>query len=163
MPDTPGPPSRTTFALNSWKPASSQSIFPQCLQPRHSRQLHKLPPNFDTRSRLFMVETATILDFSEDTSFFNSVHRGMLPLANVGTPNPFFKVGRVFTTWFTTTWFTAVSSDIAALVPSCLLLPHTLDPLRVLFLSLPGPRVYPLPARTSRRPRGSPVGGHGDV
>jgi hypothetical protein len=40
------------------------------------------------------------------------------------------------------------------------LLPHTLHPLRVLLLPSPGPRVYPLPARTSRRPRG---GGHGHV
>jgi hypothetical protein len=31
---------------------------------------------------------------------------------------------------------------------------NTLHPLRVLFLPLPGPRVYPLPARTSRHPRG---------
>ena len=29
-------------------------------------------------------------------SFFNAVHRGTLPLANVGRPNPFFKVGIVF-------------------------------------------------------------------
>ena len=40
---------------------------------------------------------------------------------------------------------------------------HTLDPLRVLFLSLPGPRVYQLPARMARRLRGSLFGGHGNV
>ena len=28
-------------------------------------------------------------------SFFNTVHRGILPLANVGNPLLFFKVGRV--------------------------------------------------------------------
>ena len=37
---------------------------------------------------------------------------------------------------------------------TCPLLPHTLDPLRVLFLSLPCPCVYALPARTSRCLRG---------
>ena len=30
-------------------------------------------------------------------SFFNAVHRGILPLSNVGNPIPFFKVGRVIT------------------------------------------------------------------
>jgi hypothetical protein len=50
--------------------------------------------------------------------------------------------------------FTMSSVITAALVPSCPLLPHTLDPLRVLLVSLPGTHVYPLPARTSRRPRG---------
>ena len=37
------------------------------------------------------------------------------------------------------------------------------DPFRVLSLSLPCPRVYPLQTRTSRSPGGSPIGSHGDV
>ena len=54
----------------------------------------------------------------------------------------------------------------AALVPSCLLLPHTLHPLRVLFLSLPSPPRLPVAGAQVATPegaRGSPVGGHGDV
>ena len=35
---------------------------------------------------------------------FNAVHRGTLPLANVGKPLPFFK-SRCYTTWYTT-WYT---------------------------------------------------------
>jgi hypothetical protein len=57
-------------------------------------------------------------------------------------------------------------TDTTALVPSCLLLPHTLHLLPVFHLSLPGPRVYPLPAHTSRhRLEGGcrlPVAGHDD-
>jgi hypothetical protein len=34
-------------------------------------------------------------------SFFNTVHRGTLPLANVGTQIPFPKVGTVFNNWLT--------------------------------------------------------------
>jgi hypothetical protein len=33
--------------------------------------------------------------------FFNAVHRGTLPLANVGRPLPFFKVGIVYYNWST--------------------------------------------------------------